>query len=213
MSASPRLKTEVCIPVAVSARHVHLSAPAIERLFGTGHQLRARAQLVQPGQFAAAETVNLIGPKGRLDRVRVVGPARARTQVELSRSDEIALGVDAPLRESGDLAGTPGIVIEGPLGRLRLDHGVICSLRHLHMSPADAAVLGLSDQQRVAAAVDGGGRSAVFADIVVRVSPAYRLELHLDTDEGNAAGLSAQGAFATLTLPPAKSAAAPLHPK
>ncbi len=191
---------KVQIPVAVSARHVHLSTPSIERLFGAGHELRPRAMLTQPGQFAAAETVTLIGPRATLPHVRIVGPPRSHDQVELSRTDEIALGIDAPLRESGDLAGTPGIVIEGPLGRLSLDHGVVCSLRHLHTSPADAAALGLRDQDRVAVAVNSWGRSVVFEDILVRVSPAYRLELHLDTDEGNAAGLNAQGAFGTLAL-------------
>ena len=190
----------VQIPVAVSARHVHLSPHDIERLFGAGHELRPRAMLTQPGQFAAEETVTLIGPRGRLEHVRTVGPPRPQTQVELARTDEVALGIDAPLRESGDLAGTPGIVIEGPRGRVTIDHGVVCSLRHLHTSAADAAALGLRDQDRVAVAVKSWGRSVVFEDIVVRVSPAYRLELHLDTDEGNAAGLNAQGAFGTLVL-------------
>jgi acetate kinase len=201
MSAPPRDGgTGVQIPVAVSARHVHLSAATVERLFGAGHELRVRAMLTQPGQFAAVETVTLIGPKGRLEHVRVVGPARAADQVELARTDEIALGVDAPLRESGDLAGTPGIVVEGPAGRVTLAHGVLCSLRHLHMSPADAAALGVRDQDRVAVAVNSWGRRVTFGDIVVRVSPKYRLELHLDTDEGNAAGLNSQGAFGTLVF-------------
>lgn len=190
----------VRIPLAVSARHVHLSRASVDALFGTGHRLTARSMLNQPGQFASRETVNLIGPKGRLETVRVVGPERERDQIELSRSDELALGIDAPLRESGDLAGTPGVTVEGPIGRIRLDRGVICSLRHLHMSPADAAVLGLEDQDRVAVAVVDTGRDVTFDDIVVRVSPNYRLELHLDTDEGNAAGLNAAGAFGMLSL-------------
>lgn len=190
----------VKIPVAVSARHVHLTQASIERLFGAGHRLRVHAMLTQPGQFAAEETVTLIGPRGRLEHVRVVGPPRGADQVELARSDEIAIGIDGPLRESGDLAGTPGIVLEGPAGRLELEHGVLCSLRHLHMSPADAVALGLSDQQRVTIAVAGWGRNVSFGDIVVRVSPGYRLELHLDTDEGNAAGLNTEGAFGKLKL-------------
>ncbi len=195
-----RTALRVRIPLAVSARHVHLSRASIDALFGAGHILRVRAKLAQPGQFAAEETVTLIGPKGRLEAVRLVGPERTEDQVELSRSDELALGIDAPLRESGDLAGTPGVIVEGPAGRIHLDRGVICSLRHLHMSAADAAALGLKDQDRVAVAVVDTGRDVTFNDIVVRVSPNYHLELHLDTDEGNAAGLSAAGAFGMLKL-------------
>ncbi len=195
-----RTALRVRIPLAVSARHVHLSRASVDALFGAGHELRVHTMLVQPGQFAAEETVNIIGPKGRLESVRIVGPERAQDQVELSRSDELALGLDAPLRESGDLAGTPGVIVEGPAGRIQLDHGVICSLRHLHMSTADAAVRGLADHDRVAVAVVHSGRNITFGDIVVRVSPAFRLELHLDTDEGNAAGLTAAGALGMLSL-------------
>jgi acetate kinase len=179
------------IPVAISTRHVHLTQVTIDRLFGPGHELHVRAPLVQPGQFAAEETVTLIGPRGRIVHVAVVGPPRSDDQVEVSRTDEFTLGIDAPLRESGDLAGTPGLVIEGPAGQVTLDHGVICALRHIHMSPADAQVLGLKNQDRVEVAVQGKGRRLVFGDVIVRVSPDYRLELHLDTDEGNAAGLHA----------------------
>lgn len=110
-------------------------------------------------------------------------------QVEISRSDELMLGIDAPLRESGQLAGTPGIVIEGSAGRVTLERGVVCALRHIHMSPADAVVLGLKDQERVEVAVESQDRRLIFGDVIVRVSPDFRLELHLDTDEGNAAGL------------------------
>jgi acetate kinase len=185
------------IPIAISARHVHLSQQSIDRLFGPGHVLQVKLPLSQPGEFAAVETVALIGPKGRIDGVRVVGPARAQDQVELSRSDEIALGIDAPLRLSGDLAGTPGIELEGPGGRVRLDHGVITAVRHIHMSPGDAARFGVRDRQRVSVAIDSDGRDMVFGDVVVRVSPRFSLELHLDTDEGNAANVAA-GATATL---------------
>ncbi|MDE2304357.1 MAG: phosphate propanoyltransferase [Gammaproteobacteria bacterium] len=184
-----RAALEVRIPVAVSARHVHLCPESIERLFGAGHRLRVHAMLGQPGQYAAEETVTVVGPKGRLEHVRVVGPERKADQVELSRSDELAIGLDAPLRESGDLAGTPGVALEGPAGCVRLDRGVICSLRHLHTSQADAAALGLRDQQKVTISVRGAGRDIDFESVVVRVSPDYRLELHLDTDEGNAAGI------------------------
>jgi len=177
------------IPMAISVRHVHLRQETIERLFGPGHQLQAHTALSQPGQYAAEETVSLIGPHGRLDHVRIVGPPRLQDQVELSQTDEITLGVHAPLRESGQLADTPGIEIEGPRGCVILEHGVICALRHIHMSPADAAVLGLKNHDKVAAVVKSGERKLVFDDVVVRVSPDFRLELHLDSDEGNAAGL------------------------
>jgi acetate kinase len=177
------------IPMAISVRHVHLTQNTIDRLFGQGHVLHIRSLLSQPGQYAAEETVTLVGPRGRLPEVRVVGPPRTEDQVELSRTDEIELGVDAPLRESGDLANTPGVVIEGPEGAVNLRHGVICPLRHIHMSPADADVLGLKKHDRVSVVVADGDRRLTFGDIVVRVSPAYILELHLDTDEGNATGL------------------------
>ena len=121
------------IPVAISARHVHLTQETVERLFGAGHQLRARLALTQPGQYAAEETVTLIGKAGELQHVRIVGPPRSRDQVEISRSDEFTLGLDAPLRESGDLAGTPGLTIAGPRGSVKIDSGVVCALRHLSL--------------------------------------------------------------------------------
>lgn len=188
------------IPVAISARHVHLTRETVERLFGAGYELRPRLALSQPGQYAAAETVTLIGPSGRLRQVRIVGPPRQQNQVEISRSDEFVLGLDAPLRESGDLAGTPGVTIAGPEGSVHIDSGVVCAMRHVHMSTADAEVLGLKDQDRVAVEVDGAGRRLVFGDVLVRVAPDFRMELHLDTDEGNAAGLT-PGMHAAL-LPP-----------
>ena len=177
------------IPIAISARHVHLTRETIDRLFGVGYKLRVHAPLVQPGQFAAEDTVSLVGPRGRLAHVRVLGPPRATDQVEVSRSDEFALGLDAPVRLSGDLSGTPGITIEGPAGHVQLKRGTICALRHIHMSLADAVRLGVQDGDMVAVAVRNGERDTVFGDVVVRVSPDYRLELHLDTDEGNAAGV------------------------
>jgi len=180
----------VQIPVAVSARHVHPSQATLDSLFGTGHTLQAQSALSQRGQFAAVETVSLVGPRGRLDGVRLLGPPRAVDQVELSRSDEIALGIDAPLRVSGDLADTPGIELVGPAGSVRLAAGVVLPVRHIHMSPADAQRLGVQDRQRVSVAVDSEGRDLVFQDVVVRVSPDFQLELHLDTDEGNAAGVT-----------------------
>jgi acetate kinase len=193
---------DTSIPIAVSARHVHLAQATLDVLFGPGHVLQVRAPLSQPGQYAALETVTLVGPRGRLEHVRVLGPPRQADQVELSRSDEIALGIDAPLRVSGDLAGTPGIELVGPAGRVRLDRGVVTPVRHIHMSPEDARRLGVHDRQRVHVAVDSDGRDVIFADVAVRVSPQFRLELHLDTDEGNAAGVC-QGARAKI-LPPGR---------
>jgi acetate kinase len=177
------------IPMAISVRHVHLTQDTIDRLFGPGYVLNVHSPLSQPGQYAAEETVTLIGPRARLPNVRIVGPPRAADQVELSTTDEIELGVEAPVRESGDLTETPGITIKGPKGSVTIQHGVICALRHIHMSPVDADVLGLKDHDRVAVAVTSRNRKLIFGDVVVRVSPAYRLELHLDTDEGNAAGV------------------------
>jgi acetate kinase len=177
------------IPVAVSARHVHLARATLEVLFGQGHVLRVRHPLSQPGQFAAEETIALVGPRGRLDGVRVLGPSRDADQIELSRSDEIALGIDAPLRVSGDLDNTPGVELVGPAGRVQVAHGVLMPIRHIHMNPADAQRFGVRDRQRVSVAVDSDGRDLVFADVVVRVSADFSLELHLDTDEGNAAGV------------------------
>jgi len=178
-----------CIPVAISARHVHLTAGTVTALFGAGHALRVHAPLAQPGQFAAEETVTLIGPRGRLEAVRVVGPERAADQVEISRTDAFVLGIEAPVRESGALQGTPGLRVEGPCGAVELGHGVICAQRHIHMSPADADVLELRDGDRVEVAVSGHGRALVFGEVLVRVAPDFHMELHLDTDEGNAAGL------------------------
>jgi acetate kinase len=188
------------IPVAISARHVHLTARNIDRLFGPAHPLHTRKSLSQPGEFAAEETVRLVGPKGSIEHVRVVGPARAQDQVEISRTDEMTLGLDAPVRVSGDLTETPGIKLVGPAGQVTLSHGVVLAQRHVHMSPADAQRLRVHDHQVVQVLIRSPHRSLIFDDVVVRVSPHYCLELHLDTDEGNAAGVQ-PGDRATLLLP------------
>lgn len=182
--------TDTAIPVRISARHVHLCQRTINALFGRDYRLQPRAPLSQPGQFACEETVALVGPEGRLSHVRVLGPPRSEDQIEISRTDERTLGLDAPLRLSGDLLDSPGILIEGPAGRVYLDRGVVRALRHIHMSPADAERLEVHDHDVVQVAVQGGGRSLVFDDVVVRVAANYRLEFHLDSDEGNAAGVS-----------------------
>ena len=211
---------ELDIPVAISARHVHLTQSSIERLFGAGHRLQPRTPLGQPGQYAAQETVTLVGPRGQLPHVRVVGPPREADQVEISRTDELTLGIDAPVRLSGQIEQTPGVTLIGPTGRLRLAHGAILAQRHIHMNPEEAASLGLHDRQIVQVAVHGAGRELTFGEVAVRVSPHYRLELHLDTDEGNAAGLHG-GDRAQLITPvrararlssPAAAASAPAAP-
>jgi acetate kinase len=192
------------VPVAISARHVHLTQDTIDKLFGPGHRLTEHEPLSQPGQYAAVETVTLIGPRGRLEHVRVVGPPRSADQVEISRTDEFALGIDAPVRLSGDLGHTPGITLVGPRGSVALTRGVVCALRHIHMSPRDADRLGMHDRDVVAVRIAGGrGRDVIFGDVVVRVRPDYRLELHLDTDEGNAAGVVAGDACHLLKNVPA----------
>ena len=178
------------IPVAVSARHVHLRQETIEQLFGEGHELTARNELSQPGQYAAKETVRLIGPRGSINSVRILGPPRDIDQVEIARTDEFALGIDAPVRASGDIENTPGIILEGPQGRVELDRGVICALRHIHMTPDDAEHFGVEDRDVVEVALTGGERDLVFGDVLVRVSPDFRLEMHIDTDEANAAHLT-----------------------
>jgi len=177
------------IPVAVSARHAHLTQATLDRLFGQGYRLKSRMALSQPGQFSAEEVVSLIGPRGRIDKVRLMGPSRAEDQVEISRTDEFVLGVDAPVRVSGDLANTPGITLEGPNGQISIPHGVIAARRHIHMSPQDAERFGLRDHDTVSVKIDSEGRDLTFNDVVVRVSPKFQLEMHLDTDEANAAGV------------------------
>lgn len=179
------------IPVAISARHVHLNQQTVEQLFGQGHQLTPQRPLSQPGQFAAEEQVTLVGPKRQIERVRILGPTRSQNQVEISRTDEFHLGIDAPVRASGDVDNTPGITMVGSEGRqVTIDHGVICAWRHIHMTPADADYFGVQDGDVVDVEVGQRGvRSLTFGDVLIRVKSSYRLEMHIDTDEGNAAEL------------------------
>jgi acetate kinase len=181
--------SQIPIPIGVSAHHVHLSQQDVERLFGRGHELTPRAPLSQPGQFACEEQVRLVGPRGSIDRVRVLGPARPETQVEISRTEGYTLGINAPTRMSGDLDGTPGLVLEGTEGQVELKEGVIYAHRHMHMTPTDARLLGLRDRDIVRVRIEGE-RELIFGDVAVRVSPKYKLELHLDTDEANAAEIN-----------------------
>jgi propanediol utilization protein len=176
------------IPISASVRHVHLSRQHVEALYGAGHKLTVKADLSQPGQFACEETVALIGPKGKVEKVRVLGPEREETQVEISRTDEFLLGIDAPIRPSGKLDGTPGLRLKGTAGEVELSHGVIQAQRHIHMSPADGDRFGVKDKDWVMVRV-GGERGIIFDDVLVRVHKDYRLDMHLDTDEANAADL------------------------
>lgn len=185
-----RVEAERAIPIAVSARHIHLTREAVGLLFGEGHELTPRNELSQPGQFACEETLTVIGPKRRLESVRVLGPVRSKNQVEISRTDEFWLGVDAPVRNSGDVAGSAGVTLQGPAGSLTLDEGLICAARHIHMAPQDAELFGVADGDVVEVAVNSAGRDLVFGDVLIRVSPKFRLEMHIDTDEANAAELS-----------------------
>ncbi len=185
-----RTQGQRTIPVAVSARHVHLTQEAVEALYGPGRTLTPRNPLSQPGQFACEETVSLVGPKNTIERVRVLGPVRPKCQVEISRTDEFALGIDAPVRASGDVANSPGIKLIGDVGEFTLKQGVICAWRHIHMTPDDAAHFGVKDRDLVEVAIDSEGRDLIFGDVLVRVSDEFRLEMHIDTDEGNAAELS-----------------------
>jgi acetate kinase len=181
--------SQIPIPIGVSAHHVHLSQADVEALFGENHQLTPLSPLAQPGQFACKEQVRLIGPRGSLDRVRVLGPARPQTQVEISRTEGYRLGINAPVRMSGDLDGTPGLFLEGSAGQVELKNGVIYAQRHMHMTPTDARRLGLQDGDVVRVRAEGE-REMIFGDVAVRVSPKFKLEFHLDTDEANAADLN-----------------------
>ena len=173
------------ILVETSARHVHLSQADLETLFGAGATLTFKKDLSQPGQFACEERVKLVGPKKEIANVIILGPVRPATQVELSYTDARTLGVDAPLRESGDLDGTPGIKIVGPCGEVDAVNGVIIAKRHIHMTPDDAAAFGVENGQIVNVKVESG-RTALLGDVVVRVSPKFALAMHIDTDESNA---------------------------
>jgi acetate kinase len=178
------------IPIAISARHVHLDRAAMDVLFGEGSELTVYREISQPNQFASEQKVDLIGPRDRIDGVRVLGPLRSKPQIEVSRSDEFALGVDAPVRDSGRTEGSAPIVLEGPAGRLELSEGLICAKRHIHMHNDDARRFGVRNGDEVEVAVLGGPRDLVFGDVLIRVSPLYVLEMHIDTDEANAAEIS-----------------------
>ena len=175
------------ILVETSARHVHLTNEDIEKLFGKGHTLTVKKMLSQPGQFACEEKGTVVGPKKSIERVSILGPARSASQVEVSLTDARTLGVDAPVRESGDLAGSAPCKLVGPCGEIELSEGVIAAKRHIHFTPEDAEEYGIKDKDIVKVKIDSNGRSLIFDDVICRVSPSYALAMHIDTDESNAA--------------------------
>jgi acetate kinase len=174
--------------VEISAHHIHLTQEHVEALFGKGHQLTKHADLSQPGQYACKEQLAIVGPKGRVERVRILGPARKYTQVEIAMTEQFKLGVHPPIRESGDIEKTPGCTLESTSGSVQIDRGVICALRHIHMRPEDALGYGVRDKSFVRVRI-AGDRELIFGDVLVRVDPNFKLALHLDTDEGNAANV------------------------
>jgi acetate kinase len=179
--------------VEVSAHHIHLTQEHVEALFGKGHQLTKHADLSQPGQYACKEQLAIVGPKGKIERVRILGPARKYTQVEIAMTEQFKLGIAPPIRESGDIADTPGCTLESPNGSVQIDKGVICALRHVHMSPEEALRYGVRDKSFVRVRVTGD-RELVFGDVLVRVDPSFKLAMHIDTDEANAAHIGPKGA-------------------
>jgi putative phosphotransacetylase len=176
------------VSIGVSARHIHLSLEHIDDLFGAGYQLKVLKELSQPGQFAAEETVTIKVPDGQIEQVRVIGPARKQTQVEISRTDAITLGINPPVCESGKIEGTPGIKVAGPKGEVELEKGVIVAARHIHFHTLEAKEWGIKDKQRLRVKLSGE-RPLIFEGVIARVSEHFALNMHIDTDEGNAAGV------------------------
>ncbi|SCX89383.1 phosphate propanoyltransferase [Alkaliphilus peptidifermentans] len=176
------------LPIALSNRHLHLSREDINSLFGEGYELKNFKDLSQPGQFAAVEKVDIIGPKGTISGVRVLGPARNSTQIEVSLGDSFVLGLKPPVRDSGNLSDSPGVKIVGPNGEVELKEGVIIASRHIHMHTSDAEAFGVTDKQTVKVRTFGE-RAVIFENVLARVHPTFALEMHVDVDEGNAAGV------------------------
>ncbi len=176
------------ILVEVSARHVHVTEEALEALFGKGATLTKKKDLSQPGQFACFEKVTIVGPKGEMV-ASILGPTRVDNQVEVSLTEARKLGIVPPVRESGDLDGTPGCKLVGPAGEIEIDHGVIAAKRHIHLTPETAAEYGVQDKQIVSVAVGANDRKLIFGDVVIRVSEKFSPAMHIDTDECNACGI------------------------
>ncbi len=179
---------EKTVLVETSARHVHVDRKTLDILFGEGYELTHKKDLSQPGQFACEERIQVVGTKGSFPSVSILGPIRPNTQVELSAADARSIGVKAPVRESGDIAGSGACKLVGPKGEVEISEGVIVAKRHIHCTPEDAEKYGLSDKQVVSVKITSAERSLVFGDVVVRVSPKFALAMHIDTDESNAAG-------------------------
>jgi putative phosphotransacetylase len=178
------------ILVEVSARHVHLSQEDLEKLFGSGYQLTVKKMLSQPGQYAAEERVSIVGPKRELNGVTILGPVRNKTQIELSMTDARSIGIAAPVRESGDIANSAPCRIIGPKGEVEVNEGVIIAKRHIHLTPEDAEKFNLKDKQCVDVKIMTDGRALIFGDVVIRVRNDFSSAMHIDTDEGNAAGMT-----------------------
>jgi len=178
------------IPIAISARHVHLDRATMDKLFGKGSELTVHREISQPGQFASEQKVTLVGPRASIEGVRILGPLRGKNQIEVSRTDEFRLGVDAPIRNSGKVEGSAPITLVSATGRVELSEGLICARRHIHMTPEDAEAYGVVSGDQVEVSITGGPRDLTFGDVLIRVRPYYNLEMHIDTDEANAAELS-----------------------
>lgn len=176
----------LAIPIETSARHIHVCREDFELLFGKDRELTFKAELSQPGQYVCEERLTVKGPKGTFENVAVLGPFRKETQVEISVTDCRRLGIEGIIRQSGDIEGTPGCTLAGPLGELEIDHGVIVAKRHIHMTPVQAIQLGVKDNDDVFVITNSFERSLIFADVIVRVSPSFALAMHVDTDEANA---------------------------
>jgi putative phosphotransacetylase len=176
------------VEIGISNKHVHLSEADLAALFGAGHKLTLKKELKQPGQFAAEELVDIVGPKGTLKGIRILGPVRKESQVELSMTDARTIGLQLPVRESGVLDGSPGVKLVGPAGAVELSKGAIIALRHIHLSPAQAAEAGVKDKDWTTVKTFGT-RPLIFEDVLIRSGDAHTSEMHVDTDEGNAAGL------------------------
>lgn len=179
---------ENMIPIALSNKHLHVSEEHLEILFGKGYELTKIKDLSQPGQYACDEKVDIVGPKGAIKGVRILGPVRPETQIEISISDGFKLGLKAPIRDSGKVDDTPGAKIVGPKGEVEIDKGIIVAARHIHMYTDDAEKFGVKDKDIVKVRI-GGPRGLIFDNVLVRVNPAFALEMHVDVEEGNAAGV------------------------
>ncbi len=206
------------IPIGVSNRHFHIAQADLETLFGAGYQLTKLRDISQKGQFAANETLTVVGPKGKIEKVRIVGPTRGKTQLEISHSDAVLLGLDPPVRYSGDLTGSAGVHLIGPKGEMNLKEGVIIAQRHIHMTPADAKNFGVKDRDRVVIAPmakmlppNFEDRTVIFDNVLIRVDESFVLDFHIDLDEANAAGLKTGDKVRILGLSTCASAEPPVR--